>query len=308
MNTVSIRPLGEHPDLIDLTVRWHLAEFDPDGDFAFWRSARTREAKLQGVPCAWVAFVEARPVGTVSLIECNMDTHPELTPWLAALYVLPEYRNRGIGKALVHRCEREAMGVSFRRLYLFTSEARNYYTRLGWKPFIEDEPYEDVVVSVMSKDLPEAGSVPKRRRSVPSGSMDEVTFQEYNVSVPIAGTELAGFFEGWASKPSASVLLSILAGSYCSFVARTRDGRVVGIGSAISDGVLSASISLLEIVPEFRGAGIGSRLVELLLARLDGFYMVDLTCDVELVPFYQRFGMTAGTAMSLRRPHAIPSN
>jgi GNAT superfamily N-acetyltransferase len=75
--------------------------------------------------------------------------------------------------------------------------------------------------------------------------------------------------------------------------------------SAISDGVLSASISLLEVVPAFRGRGIGTRLMRLVLERLEGFYMVDLSCDEDLVPFYLRFGMQETRAMSIRRPHAI---
>jgi ribosomal protein S18 acetylase RimI-like enzyme len=96
-----------------------------------------------------------------------------------------------------------------------------------------------------------------------------------------------------------------MAGSHCSFIARTGDGRVIGVVSAISDGVLSASIPLLEVVPEFRGRGIDTRLMRLVLERLEGFYMVDLSCDEDLVPFYLRFGMQGTRAMSIRRPLAI---
>ena len=91
-------------------------------------------------------------------------------------------------------------------------------------------------------------------------------------------------------------------------VARTRTGQVIGITSAISDGVLSAYITLLEVVPEFRGHGVGSRLMQLVLARLNGLYMIDLTCDQGLVPFYRRFGMEVSQGMSLRRPQSIPPN
>jgi ribosomal protein S18 acetylase RimI-like enzyme len=78
--------------------------------------------------------------------------------------------------------------------------------------------------------------------------------------------------------------------------------------SAISDGVLSAYIPLLEVLPEFRGRGIGTRLMRLVLERLEGFSMVDLSCDEDLVPFYLRFGMQETRAMSMRRPHAIPTD
>jgi ribosomal protein S18 acetylase RimI-like enzyme len=138
---------------------------------------------------------------------------------------------------------------------------------------------------------------------------EEILYEEYGKELAeVTEGDLAGFFEGWLNKPPASVLLSVLAGSYSSFIARTADGRVIGIVSAISDGVLSAHIPLLEVLPEFQGRGVGSRLLSLMLERLDGLYMVDLSCDEDLVPFYRRFGMEVIGAMGIRRPSAIPSN
>jgi predicted N-acetyltransferase YhbS len=81
-----------------------------------------------------------------------MDTHPELTPWLAALIVLPEYRRRRIGEALVRRCEAEAGAAGFERIYLFASNARTYYPRLGWVPMAEDF-YEGEPVVIMSRSV-----------------------------------------------------------------------------------------------------------------------------------------------------------
>jgi ribosomal protein S18 acetylase RimI-like enzyme len=139
--------------------------------------------------------------------------------------------------------------------------------------------------------------------------MDEVSYEEYrHAAARVTDEDLTGFFDGWPSKPPPSALLSVLAGSHCSFIARTSDGRVIGVVSAISDGVLSAYIPLLEVLPEFRGRGIGTRLMRLVLERLEGFSMVDLSCDEDLVPFYLRFGMQEARAMSLRSPHAIPTD
>jgi ribosomal protein S18 acetylase RimI-like enzyme len=61
-------------------------------------------------------------------------------------------------------------------------------------------------------------------------------------------------------------------------------------------------VSLLEVLPEYQGQGIGSAMAARLLERLGDLYMVDVVCDEELVDFYARFGMTRGIAMSLRRP------
>jgi predicted N-acetyltransferase YhbS len=69
---------------------------------------------------------------------------------------------------------------------------------------------------------------------------------------------------------------------------------VVGFITAISDGVLSAYIPLLEVLKPYQGQGIGGRLVQRMLDQLNGYYMIDLLCDPELESFYARFGMVPG--------------
>ena len=110
-----------------------------------------------------------------------------------------------------------------------------------------------------------------------------------------------GFFEGWPDSPTAETHLEILRNSWAVELACDESsGQVVGFVNAISDGILSAYIPLLEVLPSHRGQGIGSELVRRLLEQLADFYMVDLCCDLDVVPFYERFGMTQATAMSRR--------
>lgn len=118
--------------------------------------------------------------------------------------------------------------------------------------------------------------------------------------------DLEGFFVGWPVKPSAGRHLEILRGSDHAVVARDGDGaRVVGFVTAISDGVISAFIPLLEVLPEWQGRGIGSELVRRVLAELDELYMVDLVCDPELEPFYRCFELTLLAGMGRRRRHLL---
>ncbi|MEJ2287634.1 MAG: GNAT family N-acetyltransferase [Deinococcales bacterium] len=118
----------------------------------------------------------------------------------------------------------------------------------------------------------------------------------------ITPDQLRGFFEGWPYPPTPGTHLRILTGSDAIALALTDTPapRVVGFATAITDGVLAASIPLLEVLPEYRGRGIGRELVERLLARLDHLYMIDVTCDPDVVPFYTSLGMQASTGASLR--------
>jgi GNAT superfamily N-acetyltransferase len=122
----------------------------------------------------------------------------------------------------------------------------------------------------------------------------------------LASADLEGFFVGWPARPSPERHLEILRGSDHVVLARDGDGgRVVGFVTAISDGVLSAFIPLLEVLPEWQGQGIGTELVHRILAELDDFYMVDLVCDAELELFYRRFELTPLVGMGRRRHHLL---
>lgn len=81
---------------------------------------------------------------------------------------------------------------------------------------------------------------------------------------------------------------------------------VVGFVTAISDGVMSAFIPLLEVMPEYQHRGIGTKLVRRLLGQLDDLYMIDLCCDADLESFYVARGFQSlDRGMGMRRPENL---
>jgi predicted N-acetyltransferase YhbS len=73
----------------------------------------------------------------------------------------------------------------------------------------------------------------------------------------------------------------------------------------ISDGVLTAFIPWLEVLPDYQGQGIGSELMRRILDGTERFYSVDLVCDAALVPYYARFGMSSASSALLHHPAAL---
>jgi len=110
-----------------------------------------------------------------------------------------------------------------------------------------------------------------------------------------------GFFAGWPNPPDATMHLRLLRGSYLAYVAvDAATNKVVGFVNAISDGVLSAYIPLLEVLPQYQGRDIGSTLVKHVLANLADLYMIDIVCDENIQPFYAKLGATNWTASIFR--------
>jgi GNAT superfamily N-acetyltransferase len=111
--------------------------------------------------------------------------------------------------------------------------------------------------------------------------------------------QLTGFFDGWPDPPTPERFLAILRGS-SHVVTAWDDEQLVGFVNALSDGTLSAFVPLLEVLPSHQGQGIGSELVRRMLALVADLYAVDVVCDEDLAPFYERFGLQRLTGMALR--------
>jgi predicted N-acetyltransferase YhbS len=101
------------------------------------------------IPEMFVAVENGEPVGTASLVVHDLAERKDLSPWLAAVYVAPEFRNRGIGSALVRTVMNEALVLGVEEFYLFTPDKASFYSRLGWKVLEHRERRgEDVTVMV----------------------------------------------------------------------------------------------------------------------------------------------------------------
>ncbi|RMA90792.1 GNAT family N-acetyltransferase [Priestia megaterium] len=117
----------------------------------------------------------------------------------------------------------------------------------------------------------------------------------------ISSDMLNGFFVDWLNPPNLQTHLKLLKNSSKVVIALDENtNQAVGFITAISDGVLSAYIPFLEVLPEYKNKGIGNELVKLMLKELDDIYMVDLCCDDDLVPYYEKLGMLKSNSMLVR--------
>jgi len=112
---------------------------------------------------------------------------------------------------------------------------------------------------------------------------------------------LKGFFDGWKSFPTQKKHFELLQNSTHRIIAVDKGkNKVAGFINAISDGVLSAYIPFLEVIPLYKNQGIGSELVKRMFEKLKDFYMIDVVCDESVQAFYEKSGMKKYSAMIVR--------
>ena len=185
---IAIDYLANCPGLVDEIARLSWKEWQE----IYQQRKQTLEHSLRNyrdrmntdrLPLTLVALHRGELVGMVSLKFHDMDTRPDLDPWVGGLLVLPEWRNRGVGTMLMHRGTKEARRLNVPRLYLWTHSAEKLYHKLGWQ-VVERTNYFGKKAVVMQFDL--SG---QSQRSIPKPRAD---YLRSATRLPAAAGELRG--------------------------------------------------------------------------------------------------------------------
>jgi GNAT superfamily N-acetyltransferase len=144
-----IENISHHLDMLPAIAAWHRDEWGSD-----WEQQVLHSINKDKIPTIYVAIDGNNPVGTAMLVNDDMITHPELSPWLGGVYVKKEYRGRGIGLLLSQHAMQEAARMGINQLWLYTTSARKLYEKLGWQ-YVTEEHYLDESATIMNINLAE---------------------------------------------------------------------------------------------------------------------------------------------------------
>lgn len=138
--SLTISDLRQQPAFFDTVAdRIWQAWWKEQGVPADYIVGRLRENMTETpIPFALVAHEGDTFLGTASVIASDLEDRPQYTPWVAAVWVDPQYRQRQIGRALVARASQDCFALGIDRAYLCAPEPRrNFYLRQGWVPVEE---------------------------------------------------------------------------------------------------------------------------------------------------------------------------
>jgi len=152
---MQIEYLADHLDAVSLLADWHHGEWNEFSFEATVDELRTHTGRRQ-IPTTFVAIDQGRVIGSTSLLAADLIGWEHLTPWVASVFVVPDCRRRGVGRALVEHAVREARLMDVPSVYLFTASKEAYYARLGWKP-IQRAQYRSKKIVIMQRRLRPSG-------------------------------------------------------------------------------------------------------------------------------------------------------
>lgn len=131
----AISDLRRQPQFFDVVAdRIWQAWWQPNGFPREYIATRLAE-NMSGtpIPFALVAHNGETFLGTSSVIASDLAERPQLTPWVAAVWVEKEARKHGVEAALVNRATEDCFALGMTPVYLCARAAMSeFYRRLGW--------------------------------------------------------------------------------------------------------------------------------------------------------------------------------
>lgn len=95
----------------------------------------------------------------------------------------------------------------------------------------------------------------------------------------------------WSSAEKPAQLLAALRNSH-SLVTARRNGQLIGIGNAISDGHLVVYFPHMLVHPNHQGQGVGKEMMKAMQEKYVGFHQQMLIADGRARDFYRSLGFS----------------
>ena len=100
------------------------------------RAYLTHGLREEGLPQTFGLYRSGELIGMYQLARSDLFVRPDLSPWLANVYIPEEYRGAGYGRMLLASVRENAAQAGLTELFLYTTHT-GLYEKLGWE-FIED--------------------------------------------------------------------------------------------------------------------------------------------------------------------------
>ena len=150
-----IEYLADHKDFIPTLAGWSYEEWSylhPERTLPDVERSVLEGSNKEHIPISLVAIDKGKVIGMISLKTSDFKARPNLSPWLAGLYVDKLQRGKGVGTRLVNEIEELAARLGAGKLFLVTDDAEVFYSKLAWN-VMERTVWQGHSVTVMEKEF-----------------------------------------------------------------------------------------------------------------------------------------------------------
>lgn len=149
---MTIDLLKNYPEFIEIVIDSINNEFGDEDSRNFYKGIIEHSLVEDKLPITFVAVEGNKLLGTVGVWRGDLLSRQELYPWLSALVVNPNYRNKGIGKELQKHVLNYCKSKGYREVYLYT-DLKNYYEKTDWIKFDKGYEYTGNEISIYKQSL-----------------------------------------------------------------------------------------------------------------------------------------------------------
>jgi N-acetylglutamate synthase-like GNAT family acetyltransferase len=154
-NSFHLTFLANHPHFVPIVAQWIYDEWghqDPENSLEKCIARQQSRLNTKNPPIALVGLLDGKPIACSSIKIRELESFPQYMHWLGSIYVLSEFRNQGIGSAVVELSTQFAAMIGLGELYLYTHSHEDFYNRLGFTQ-VKRPLYQGRKIVIMKKQL-----------------------------------------------------------------------------------------------------------------------------------------------------------
>lgn len=124
--------LKEQANQFDNAVQLFWSQWGTDTNYKFVYDCMLHSMRTESeLPRFYIAVHKDSIIGIYALLRNDLISRQDIYPWLACLYVVPEFRGQAIGAQMMQHGLRETRLMGYDHLYLCT-DLDGYYENSGW--------------------------------------------------------------------------------------------------------------------------------------------------------------------------------
>jgi N-acetylglutamate synthase-like GNAT family acetyltransferase len=285
---LEVYELKDKVEYFESVVQMFWDQWGTETNFTFYHDCMFHSMKTDSdLPRFYIAIQNESIIGTYALLRNDLISRQDIFPWLACLYVAPEYRGQNVGAKLLQHALQETWKKGHDKLYLCTN-LNGFYEKYGWIHLTSGYIFNGVeskiyMASTSTKASPQECPVIKSIKECPERRME---FIEYvSEEWPVVKNVVIPKIEDSLARASGMPLTFMLL----------KNNRMIGFYQLIEQELLvrkdlSPWISPLFIDKSERGQALGAQLLDhgrKMVGEL-GYDKVYITTDH--IQYYEKYG------------------